>query len=85
MTPAGEWSRQPQPTPDELEQMVKSFDIANERHSSTRYLATVTYVFNAVSVRASLRKYGMQYSESTAKPVLVVPLMANAWSPESAW
>jgi len=85
LTPAPEWARQPPLTPAELEQMVKSFDIANERHSSTRYLATVTYLFNPVSVRASLRKYGLQYSESTAKPVLVVPLTANAWSPDSPW
>src|SRR5690349_18633840 len=37
LTPANEWARQPQLTPDEIEPMVKSFDIANERHSSTRY------------------------------------------------
>ena len=85
LPPATEWPRQPQLTPDELDQLVKSFDIANERHSSTRYLATVTYIFNAASVRVALKKYGMQYSESTAKAVLVVPLMANAWAPESPW
>ena len=85
LTPANEWARQPQITPQELELLVKSFDIANERHSSTRYLATVTYLFNPTTVRSSLRKYGMQYSESTAKPVLVIPLTANAWSPDSTW
>jgi hypothetical protein len=85
LTPATEWARQPQLTPAELEQMVKSFDIANERHSSTRYLATVTYLFNPASVRTALRKYALQFSESTAKPVLVVPLTANAWAPDSPW
>jgi hypothetical protein len=85
LTPADEWTRQPQLTAQELEPMVKSFDIANERHSSTRYLATVTYLFNPATVRAALRRHGLQYSESTAKPVLVVPLVANAWSPESPW
>lgn len=85
LTPANEWSRQPPLTPAELEVMVKSFDIANERHSSTRYLATVSYNFNPTSVRTSLRKYGMQFSESTAKPVLVIPLMGSAWQPDSPW
>src|ERR1700687_5824716 len=85
LTPATEWARQPQLTPAELEQMVKSFDIANERHSSTRYLPTVTYLFNPASVRTVLRKYALQFSESTAKPVLVVPLTANAWAPDSPW
>jgi len=85
LTPANEWTRQPVLAPAELEVLVKSFDIANERHSSTRYLATVTFIFNPVSVRAALRKSGMQFSESTAKPVLVIPLMGNSWAPESTW
>jgi hypothetical protein len=85
VTPSSEWSRQPQLTAIELEPMVKSFDISGEKHSSTRYLATVTYVFNPAQVRAALRRTGTQFSESTAKPVLVVPLNGTAWSPESPW
>jgi hypothetical protein len=85
LTPSTEWQSQPQLTDDVLEPMVKSFDIANEKHSSTRYLATVTYVFNAASVRDALRKSGIQFSESTAKPVLVVALTGAAWQPESSW
>lgn len=85
LTPSAEWPSQPQLTDEVLEPMIKSFDIANERHSSTRYLATVTYVFNAAGVRDALRKSGIQFSESTAKPVLVVALTGAAWQPESAW
>ncbi|MBI1209937.1 MAG: DUF2066 domain-containing protein [Alphaproteobacteria bacterium] len=85
MTPANEWARQPQLASNELELLVKSFDVANERHSSTRYLATVTFRFNPITVRSALRKTGVQYSESIAKPVLVIPLIANAWVPDSAW
>lgn len=85
ITPSSEWARQPQLTSLELEPMVKSFDISGEKHSSTRYLATVTYVFNPAQVRSALRRSGTQFSESTAKPVLVVPLSGTAWSPESPW
>lgn len=85
LTPSSEWTRQPVITDLELEPMVKSFDITGEKHSSTRYLANVTYVFNPVGVRAALRKSGIQFSESTAKPVLVVPLFGTAWAPDSAW
>lgn len=85
ITPSSEWSRQPPLTAPELEVMVKSFDISGEKHSSTRYLATVTYVFNPGQVRSALRRFGTQFSESTARPVLVVPLNGTAWSPESAW
>lgn len=86
ITPSSEWPRQPKLTDLELEPMVKSFDIAAEKHSSTRYLATVTYVFNPSGVRAALKRSGNQFSESTSKPVLVVPLNGAAWAPkESAW
>ena len=85
ITPSAQWQTQPPLTDAELEPMVKSFDIANEKHSSTRYLATVTYVFNPTAVRNALRKSGTQFSESKAKPVLVVALSGSAWQPESAW
>lgn len=85
LTPVAEWSKQPPLTDEALEPLVRSFDIANERHSSTRYLASVTYLFNAASVRDVLRKAGVQYSESVSKPVLVVALTGTAWQPESFW
>jgi hypothetical protein len=85
ITPSAQWQAQPPLTDQQLEGMVKSFDIANEKHSSTRYLATVTYVFNASAVRTALRSSGTQFSESKAKPVLVVALSGSAWAPESAW
>lgn len=85
VTPSSQWQAQPPLTDVELETMVKSFDIANEKHSSTRYLATVTYVFNPTAVRSALRKSGTQFSESKAKPVLVVALSGSAWAPDSAW
>jgi hypothetical protein len=85
LTPSAAWANQPKITDQELEPMVKSFDIANEKHSSTRYLATVTYVFNPSAVRTALRKSGTQFSESRAKPVLVVALDGSAWQPDSAW
>ncbi|MFN9357328.1 MAG: DUF2066 domain-containing protein [Alphaproteobacteria bacterium] len=85
LTPAAEWTRQPPLTDEALEPLVRSFDISGERHSSTRYLATVTYVFNAAGVRDVLRKSGVQYSESVSKPVLVVALTGTAWQPETFW
>ena len=85
LAPFAEWSKQPPLTDEALEPLVRSFDISNERHSSTRYLATVTYLFNAANVRDVLRKAGVQYSESVAKPVLVVALTGTAWQPETFW
>lgn len=85
ITPSAEWSRMPVLTNAELEPMIKSFDISGEKHSSTRYLATVTFVFNPAGVRSAMRRTGTQFSESTAKPVLVVALSGSAWAPDSSW
>jgi Uncharacterized protein conserved in bacteria (DUF2066) len=85
ITPSADWPRIPPLTNAELEPMIKSFDISGEKHSSTRYLATVTFVFNPVGVRSAMRRTGTQFSESTAKPVLVVALNGTAWAPDSAW
>ena len=85
LTPSAQWQAQPPLTDAQLETMVKSTDIANEKHSSTRYLATVTYVFNPSGVRTALRNSGTQFSESKAKPVLVVALTGSAWQPDSSW
>ena len=85
VTPSSQWPAQPPVADADLEPMVKSFDISNEKHSSTRYLATVSYVFNPSSVRNALRKSGTQFSESKAKPVLVVALSGSAWAPDSSW
>lgn len=85
ITASSEWSRQPVLTDAELEPMIKSFDISGEKHSSTRYLATVTFVFNPLGVRSAMRRTGTQFSESTAKPVLVVAMNGSAWAPDSTW
>jgi hypothetical protein len=85
LTPSAEWSLQPPLTDQQLDPMIKSFTIASEKHSSTRYLAVVSYVFNPVGVRAALKRSGTRFSESTAKPVLVVPLFGSAWVPDSPW
>lgn len=85
LTPMAEWQKQPPLTDEALELLVRSFDIAGERHSSTRYLASVTYVFNAAGVRDVLQKSNVRYSEQQAKPVLVVALTDTTWQPTSFW
>ena len=85
LTPMSEWQKQPPLADLDLEPLVRSFDITGEKHSSTRYLATVTYIFNAAGVRDMLRKSGVRYSEQVSKPVLVVALTGTAWQPETFW
>jgi hypothetical protein len=59
--------------------------IANERRSTTRYLAEVTYNFNPVEVGALLRGSGILFAEAQARPILVIPVVNNVYDPQSDW
>jgi hypothetical protein len=43
--------KQPQLDDNQLLRLVRSFEVAGERRSTTRYLAEVTYHFNPAAVR----------------------------------
>ncbi len=84
------WSKQPQLDENTLLRMVRSFEVAGERRSTTRYLADVTYHFNPAAVRGALRQAGVPYTEARARPALVIPVITGkgvdlmgAWA--AAW
>ena len=85
ITPPTAWDQQPQLTAAVLERLILSMQIDNERRSTTRYLAEVTYNFNPVEVQNLLRGNGIRFAEAQAKPVLVIPTMNNAYDPQSEW
>lgn len=85
LTPPSVWDEQPSPTPQQLERMILSMGIDNERRSTTRYLAEVTYNFNPVEVGNLLRANGIRYAEAQARPVLVIPLTQGVYDPQSDW
>ncbi len=84
---ASQWGRQPQLSDIQILRMIRSFEVAGERRSTTRYLADVTYHFNPVAVRAALRQYGVAFTETRARPVLVLPIIAGTRSvdPMNPW
>ena len=86
-TASGVWGRQPQLQDNQLLRLVRSFEVANERRSTTRYLADVTFHFNAAAVRQFLRQAGIPFTEARSRPALVIPIVAGAQSydPMSAW
>ena len=87
LTAQANWSKQPQLDANALLRLMRSFEVDNERRSSTRYLADVTYHFNAAAVRALLRQSGVSYTETRARPTLVIPVVAGATGvdPMSPW
>ena len=87
LTSAANWRRQPALDEKALERLIRGFEVANERRSTTRYLADVNFHFNPNAVRNVLRQANIAYTETRSPPVLVIPLIAGkpGFDPMSAW
>jgi hypothetical protein len=87
LTAAANWRKEPMLDEKALERLIRGFDVANERRSTTRYLANVTFHFNPAAVRNLLRQSNIAYTETRSPPVLVIPLIAGTpgFDPMSMW
>jgi hypothetical protein len=73
-----------------IEPFVESFQIADERLSATRYLATLSVAYVPTQVRAILRDSGTAYLDRRAEPVLVLPVLdtgqgLDLWGDPNPW
>jgi len=86
LTPSAMWGRQPRLSDAQLFRLIRSFEVAGERRSTTRYLAAVTFHFNPAAVRQLLRQSGVSFTETRSRPALVIPLVQDTpFDPMSAW
>src|SRR2546430_15927613 len=69
LTATANWRTQPKLDEAGLERLIRGFEVANERRSTTRYLADVTFHFNVDAVRALLRQSNISYTETRSPPV----------------
>jgi hypothetical protein len=79
-----DWSRQPALDPVALQRLIRSYQVNDARSSTTRFVASMTYEFNANAVRRLLQQADIAYSDATAKPVLIIPL-GPEWSAQTPW
>jgi hypothetical protein len=77
LTKQSDWPREPKLDAAKLDALVQSFSVANERRSSTRYLADITYTFSANQVRQTMAASGVPFSEARAKPYIVLPVLVG--------
>ncbi|MFN4310568.1 MAG: DUF2066 domain-containing protein [Ferrovibrio sp.] len=73
-----------------LNDAVAGFGIDEERTSATRYIGKITVQFRADAIRRLLQEARIPYSETTSRPVLVVPVWQTAegvriWEAENPW
>jgi hypothetical protein len=84
LTRQQDWNRQPALDGATLQKMVIGYFPVNERRSTTRYVAEVTYTFNPELVARVLQAAGIPYTAVAAKKILLVP-MAPGFARNSAW
>ncbi len=72
-----DWARQPVLDAGQLLRLTRGNNIANERRSTTRYTADVTYLFNPDAVARALRAAQIAFSQVTVKRILVIPMSPN--------
>ena len=75
---------------DEIASYIKDFSVADEKTSSVRYLARLSFRFKHEEVRALLNDFGFSFAETVSKPVLVLPVFQNLgalilWDEPNPW
>lgn len=85
LTPPAAWAKQPELDDNALQRIIRSYEVGNERRSTTRYLAEITYNFNPADVQRILRQAGVPYTVTQAKPALVIPLVDGKYDPAGPW
>jgi hypothetical protein len=62
-------------------EMVRDFDIAEEKSSGVRYIAKLNVRFKPDAVRAMLRAEGAAFAETASRPLVVVPVFEGGGAP----
>ncbi|HEX4534569.1 MAG TPA: DUF2066 domain-containing protein [Rhizomicrobium sp.] len=85
LTRQADWGKQPKLDDATLSRILRGYAVANEKRSTTRYVADITYVFNPDAVQALLKNANVAYVEAAGpKTVMVVPL-SPGYDPNSPW
>jgi hypothetical protein len=74
LTRQQDWAKEPPLDGPALVRLSRSYTVANERRSTTRYVADVTYLFSPDSVARLLRGLNIAYTAATARRILVVAM-----------
>src|ERR1700744_295623 len=85
LTQQKDWARQPNLDAAGLTRLGRGYNVANERRSTTRYVADVTYFFNPDAVARLLRGAGIAFtSAAPSAHILVIPMSptvaAGGWA-----
>lgn len=73
-----------------ITEMIQDFEVAEEKASTVRYIASLNYRFHADAVRALLDRHAIPFAETESKPVVVLPVYQAAgalllWDDPNPW
>lgn len=74
LTRQQDWSRQPMLDAPALVRLSRGYTPANERRSTTRYVADVAYNFNPDAVARILRDANIAFTQTAVRRILLVPM-----------
>ncbi len=81
LVPIGDQQRAISAGQGQLTDLVRSFGVDEERVSSERYIANLTYRFNTEAVRALLSVQNIPFAESPGPTLLVLPVLVRGGAP----
>jgi len=84
VTKQPDWGRQPNLDDAMLQRIIRTFTVKNEKRSTTRYVADVTYTFSPEGVGRALQSAGIGYTQLQVKRILLIPMAPN-YSSTSLW
>lgn len=85
LVPEEQQPRIPEVDAAALQYYVRDFSVNNERTSTVRYLADLTFRFDAEQVRGLLGGAGVAFAETRSKPVVVLPVFSDPASGPTLW
>lgn len=79
------WDQLPTLPGDQIDSIIRTFSLADERFGGQRYLASLTVDFDPAAIRRLLEGAGIPYAETSSRPMLVLPVQRADGAPAILW
>lgn len=84
LVPQKDWGKLPTLDNTALERLIRGYSVANEKRSTTRYVARITYVFNPAAVKHLFRVANLGVGEQLGSAILLVA-MSPTYNAHAPW
>jgi hypothetical protein len=90
IVPQADWETVPQPSAEDLNAFVSGYEVSGEKRSTSKCIASMTYLFKADLVKQYLREKGVAYADRRGPSTLAIPLYdtpegTRLWGDDNLW